>query len=173
MQAAGQCLVAGLFGGRRRAAAQVDGGGLRWVAQAGIGTALPAQAQLALGVGRNQQFELVAVHRAVTEELVMVIQRGGELRLLFGRQAVELQALLVQVVTLLDLEVQAHLAIGLAVVSQHERLVDRQEVGFGVERVGLQRASQQERQEEQKDAHVFALAVRNGGHAGWGRLTQG
>ncbi|MNO63985.1 hypothetical protein D3C76_547060 [compost metagenome] len=104
LQVAGQGLVAGLIGGRGHAATQVDGGGLRRVAQAGVGTALPAQAQLAFCVGRDQQFELVAVHRTVTEEFVMVVERRRQLRLLLGGQAVELQALLVEVVALLDLE---------------------------------------------------------------------
>jgi len=45
-------------------------------------------------------------------------------------------------------------------MGKHEGLVDRQEVRFDIERVGLQRAGQQQCQEEQEDAHVFALAVR-------------
>jgi hypothetical protein len=81
----------------------------------------------------------------------------GQLRVLLG-QAVELQALLVQVVAVLDLEMQAHLAVGLAVVGQHEGLVHRQEVRFGGKRVGLERAGEQECQEEQEHAHVDALA---------------
>ena len=111
-------------------------------------------------VGGDQQFELVAVHRTVAEEFVVVVERRRQLRLLLGGQAVELQALLVKVVTLLDLEEQTHLAIGLAVVAQHKRLIDRQEVGFDVERVGLQGAGQQQCQEQKEGAHVFALAVR-------------
>ena len=131
-----------MFGGRRYAAAQVDAGGLWRVAQAGVGAALPAQAQLALGVGRQQQFKLVTVHRAVAEELVVVVECRRQLRLLIARQAIEFEALLIQVVARLDLEVQAHLAVGLAVVGQYEGLLDRQEIGFDVERVGLQGASQ-------------------------------
>ncbi|MNG37950.1 hypothetical protein D3C84_1254670 [compost metagenome] len=72
----------------------------------------------------------------------MVVERGRQLRVLFGGQSVELQALLIQVVARLDLEVQAHLAVGLAVVGEHEGLVNRQEVWFHIERVGLQRAGQ-------------------------------
>ncbi len=140
MQAAGQGLVTGLIGDRCGAAAQVDDRGLWRIAQAGIGAALPPQAQLPLGIGRYQQLELVAVHRAVTEEFVMVVQGSGQLRVLVDGQAIELQAFLVQVVTLFDLEEQAHLAVGLAVLGEDEGLVDRQEVGFDVERVGLQRA---------------------------------
>ncbi len=143
MQVAGQGLVTGLFDRRRHTATQVDQRGLRGVAQAGVGTALPAQAQLALGIGREQQFELVAVHRTVAEELVVVVESGRQLRVLFGRQAVELQPFLIQVVARLDLEEQAHLAVGLAVVGKHEGLVDRQEVRFDIERVGLQWAGQQ------------------------------
>jgi len=89
-----------------------------------------------------------------------MVEGGRQLRVQFGRQAVELQAFLIQVVARLDLEEQAHLAVGLAVVGKHEGLVDRQEVRFDIERVGLQRAGQQQCQEEQEDAHVFALAVR-------------
>ncbi|MNP01423.1 hypothetical protein D3C76_932370 [compost metagenome] len=114
---------------------------------------------MALGIGRQQQFELVAVHRAVTEEFVVVVERRRQLWLLLGGQAVELQALLVEVIALLDLKEQAHLAVGLAVVGQHEGLVDRQEIGFDIERVGLQRSGQEQCQEEQENAHVFALAV--------------
>jgi hypothetical protein len=43
-------------------------------------------------------------------------------------------------------------------VGKHKSLVDRQEVRFYIERVGLQRAGQKQCQEEQEDAHVFALA---------------
>lgn len=95
-----------------------------------------------MGVGRQQQLELVTVHRAVAEELVMVVECRRQLRLLIARQAIEFEALLIQVVARLDLEVQAHLAVGLAVVGQYEGLLDRQEIGFDVERVGLQGGSQ-------------------------------
>ena len=52
------------------------------------------------------------------------------------------------------------LTIGLAVMAQHKGLVDRQEVGFDVERIGLQGAGQQQCQEQKEGTHVFALAVR-------------
>ncbi|MNC73528.1 hypothetical protein D3C75_1247440 [compost metagenome] len=47
-------------------------------------------------------------------------------------------------------------------MGQDERLVHGQEVGLYVERVGLQRAGHKECEEEQEDAHVFALADLNG-----------
>ncbi|BCJ06085.1 hypothetical protein PRtIB026_A41370 [Pseudomonas sp. RtIB026] len=88
----------------------------------------------------------------------MVVFGLGQRWMLLGRQAVELQALLVEVVTVLDLEMQAHLAVFQAIVGQGEGLVDRQEVRLYRKGVGLEGAGEQECQEEQENTHVDALA---------------
>ncbi|VVN27891.1 hypothetical protein PS623_04629 [Pseudomonas fluorescens] len=94
----------------RSAAAKVDNGGLRRVTQAGVGTALPAQSQLATGRRRDQQLKLAAVHCTVTEEFIVMVECRWQRRLLRCIQAVEFQPLLVQVIAVLDLKLHAQFA---------------------------------------------------------------
>ena len=62
------------------------------------------------------------------------------LRLLAWLDTVELEAFLIQVIALLDLEEQTQLAVREPVVGQHEGLLYRQKVRFDRKRVGLQGA---------------------------------
>ncbi|ERO64767.1 hypothetical protein P308_22095 [Pseudomonas piscis] len=80
-------------------------------------------------------------------------------RLLLRRQAVELQALLVQVVAVGDLPEQLGLARGQALGAEYERLAHRQEVGLDLERVvaGLRQGGEQHEQQDEQSTHGQAL----------------
>ncbi|MNN09137.1 hypothetical protein D3C81_1220130 [compost metagenome] len=145
LQAAGQGLIAGLLLLIDSGAAQADQVGLWWIAQAGIGTALPAHAQLACGGGGQDQFKFTAIHQSLAEELVLMGQGLWQGGLLLDGQAVELQAFLVKIVTIGDFPVQAHLPGIQPLAAEHERLVHRQKVALG-KGVGLGQAAEQEHQ---------------------------
>jgi hypothetical protein len=80
--------------------------GLRRIAQAGIGTALETHLDLAAGTGGNLQFQALAIHLLFTEELVAVSFALRQRWMLFSRQAIEFQALLVQVIAIGNLPEQ-------------------------------------------------------------------
>ncbi len=146
---------------RRGSTIKRDLAGLRRVAQPGIGTALPAQTYACLAPRRDDQFEAAAIDLLITEELVAVRLARGQRRLALGRQAVELQALLVEVIARRDLPVQARGARLLRADGQGEGLIDRQEIGLrtGAEQAaGRQRETgRKQKQAKQQGAHEHSL----------------
>ena len=76
---------------------------MRRVAQAGIGAALPAQLDLAGGASGDLHFQPLAVHFLLAKELIAMGFTLGQRR--FFGQAVELHALLVQVVPIGNLPI--------------------------------------------------------------------
>ncbi|CRW76386.1 hypothetical protein PAERUG_P63_London_25_VIM_2_03_14_00915 [Pseudomonas aeruginosa] len=165
LQAAGQALVLGDFaarpGGGRAGTAQVERLALRRIAQAGIGAALPAQAQLSGGGRRQGQFQALAIDLRLAEELVAVAFAGRQLRLQGRVESVEAQALLVQVVARRDLPAQLHLAVVEALPGEAEGFLHRQEIRLRraarreqvVARLRLGQARQQEHQEQDQHTH--------------------
>ena len=159
LQAAGQALILGLRGGGDgRVAAQVHGDRLRRIAQARIGAALPAELDLAGGAGGDLHFQALAIHLLLAKELVAMGFTLGQ-HGFFG-QAVELHALLVQVVTVGNLPKQLGFAAFKTFGGKGEGFAHREEVGFcfeGVARRCLGESREQHQQKGKQMPHGQAL----------------
>ncbi len=115
---------------------------------------LEADLDLARGTGRNLQLQRLAIDLLVAEKLVAVgftLRQLGFLRL---GQAIELEALLIQVVPIGDLPEQLGFTGVQAFGGKHERLFHRQEIGFGLEGIGgLGQARDQEQPQQKQSTH--------------------
>ncbi|MNY49547.1 hypothetical protein D3C86_1849810 [compost metagenome] len=71
----------------------------------------------------------------LTEKLVAVIFAHGQRRFVFGRQTVELQALLVQVITVGNLPIELGFTRFQTFRRKREGFLDREKIGFCVKRI--------------------------------------
>ncbi|MNL04756.1 hypothetical protein D3C87_1253330 [compost metagenome] len=147
LQVAGQGLV-GRFIRRtgRNGAAQIYDFGLRWITQTGVGTALITHVDLTAGAGGNLQFQALTINLLLTEKLVAVGFALRQCRMLIGRQTIEFQAFLIQVIAVGNLPKELGFTGFQAFRGENERFVDGQKIGFGLERIasGLGQAGEQQ-----------------------------
>ena len=158
LQAGRQRLVLRLPGGNPGLrAAQIHHLSLRRVTQASISTALPTDLDLTAGASRNQHFNLISVHLRGTKELIAVLKPLGHHRLMGRIQTVELETLLIEIVTIGDFPVQASFAGRKRLGGEHKGFFNRQEIWLaeGVARApGMGQAGQTYQQQRQQHTHV-------------------
>ncbi|MNG12746.1 hypothetical protein D3C84_963800 [compost metagenome] len=107
LQIAGQGLVRRFIGRAQGVrVAQVHDPGLRWITQPGIGAALVTDLDLTAGARRDLQLHPLAIDLLFTKKLVAVGFALRQRGMLVGRQTVELQAFLIQVIAVGNLPEQ-------------------------------------------------------------------
>ena len=144
-------------------AAQINHLSLRWITQTGIGTALETHLDLASGPGGNLQFQALTINLLFAKELIAVGFTLRQFRFVLRRQAIEFQALLVQVVAVGDLPIELGFTGLKAFGGKDEGFANGEKVGFGFKRIVaglcLSQSGKRSKNKQEKKTHRQRLGI--------------